>query len=233
MADTERSHPRHRSLRSRTAIALVTCAILVVCSAAVAVAQDTIPATQAIHHVGEDAEVCGHVASAAYFASTKGSPTFINLERPYPDQAFTVVIWGSSRARFEKPLERLFDGRSICVSGKIETYRGKPQIVVEDPAQIKVMAQPTGGEGLSNFERIFVKSLLASLGHDANYGTGEWDQETIETVVAFQEAGGISVTGDPDPATLRALAEQVGDIPDADRTLIIRLLLFELVRRQE
>jgi hypothetical protein len=230
MAGTQQRPPRRRSSRSRVALAL---AAFVILTAQVVVAEDTIPAIEASHHIGEVAKVCGRVASAAYFSAVKGSPTFLNLERPYPDQPFTVVIWGSARSRFEKPPERLFDGRSICVSGRIETYRGKPQIVVEDPAQVEVREQPTGGESLTDFERIFVKSLLASLGHDANYGTGEWDQESVEAMIAFQEETGVEATGDPDAATLRALAERIGNIPEDERTMIIRLLLFELVRRKE
>lgn len=192
-----------------------------------------VPATEASRHVGEIAEVCGRVASAAYIASVKGRPTFLNLERPYPDQPFTVVIWGSNRAGFASPPERLFDAKSICVTGRIETYRGKPQIEVTDPGQITITTPAGGGETLSEIERVLTKALLASLGYDVNYGTGEWDQATVDAAVSFQEAAGIAASGDPDPETLRALAEAVGTIPDADRTMIIRLLLFETVRRLE
>ena len=41
--------------------------------------------------------VCGIVASAHYAASSKGQPTFVNLDKPYPNQIFTVLIWGSDR----------------------------------------------------------------------------------------------------------------------------------------
>lgn len=192
-----------------------------------------IPAAEAAHHVGEVATVCGHVASAAYITSVKGTPTFLNVGRPYPDQDFTAVIWESARARFERPPERAFDRKSICVTGRIETYRGRPQIVVDDPGQIWVDDPVGGGEDLSDFERVLVKALLSQLGHETDYGTGEWNQPTVEAVIAFQEASGLPPTGDPDPATLRALAAVVGEIPEADRTLVIRLLLFEIVRRLE
>jgi hypothetical protein len=192
-----------------------------------------IPASEAHGHIGEAAAVCGHVASAAYFASVGGRPTFINLDRPYPDQTFTVVIWERARALFDVPPERLLDGKSICVRGTIETYQGKPQIVVEDPAQIEVRDPFTGGQELTATERIFIKSVLSALGYEANYGSSEWDEETVEAVVAFQEDCGLPVTGEPDPTTLRALASRVGEIASEDRDLVIRLLLFEFVRRQE
>jgi hypothetical protein len=195
-----------------------------------------VPAAEAGLHVGEVARVCGQVASAAHLASVNGQPTFLNLDRPYPDQIFTVVIWGRSRSRFDGPPEQLYDGKSICVTGRVDTYRGKPQIIVEDPAQIAITAPEGGtgsGVGLGGLESVFVKALLASLGYEANYGSVEWDQSTVEAVVSFQEASGIAPTGEPDAATLRALAAKVGDIPDSDRTLVIRLVLLELARRQE
>jgi hypothetical protein len=210
------------------------CLLLAADAAAENTGAPRIQAEEAALHVGEVAEVCGHVASAAHFASVRGRPTFLNFERPYPDQPFTAVIWGSSRSRFEGPPERLFDGKSICVTGRIETYRGKPQIVVEDPSQIVLTTPASGGGGLlSDLERIFVKALLSALGHEANYGTGEWDEPTVESVVAFQEASGLALTGDPDAATMRALAASVGDIPESERTMVIRLLLFELAGRLE
>ena len=192
-----------------------------------------IPDSEARHHLGEVVQVCGRVASAAHITTVKGEPTFINFGRPYPDQIFTAVIWGKARALFEGAPEKLFDGKSICVTGEIETYRGKPQIVVEDPGQIVMMTPEGEGEVLTDLERIFVKSLLASLGHDTDYGTGEWDHETVEALVAFQEDAGVPTTGDPDAATLRALAGYIGEIPEDERTMVIRLFLFELVRRQE
>lgn len=192
-----------------------------------------IPITEAMHHVGETVTVCGRVASAAYLASVTGRPTFLNMGKAYPDQLFTVVIWGQSRVRFDKPPEQLYDGMSICVTGKVETYKGRPQIEVKNPDQI-VLSGPVSERGeLAHLETIFVKAVLASLGYEANYGSSEWGEDTAEAVVSFQEAHGLATTGDADSATLRALASSVAEIPDADRTMIIRLLLFELARRGE
>ena len=50
---------------------------------------------QAASHIGETATVCGIVASASYAVRTKGQPTFLNLDQPYPNQVFTIMIWGS------------------------------------------------------------------------------------------------------------------------------------------
>jgi hypothetical protein len=92
----------------------------------------------AINHIGQTQTVCGIVASAKYAAGRKSKPTFLNLNRPYPDQIFTVLIWGRDRPKFSEPPEEFYPGKQICVTGRIVKYRGKPQIVVEDPSQLVV-----------------------------------------------------------------------------------------------
>ena len=59
----------------------------------------TISAIEAARHVGEQATVCGTIAGEHTAYSSRGTPTFINLDRPYPNQVFTVLIWGDERAR--------------------------------------------------------------------------------------------------------------------------------------
>lgn len=103
---------------------------------------ETITASEAKNHIGETATVCGEVASTKYAASSRGQPTFINLDKPYPNQIFTILIWGSDRPKFGRP-EETYRGKSICVTGKIKEYRGVPEIIAYEPAQIKVQS---GGE---------------------------------------------------------------------------------------
>ncbi len=92
-------------------------------------------AEEAGAHVGEVGRVCGTVESAAWVRSVGGQPTYLNLGRPHPDQLFTVVIWGEDRARFGTP-ERRWNGRRICVAGRVRTHEGTPRIVARRPAQI-------------------------------------------------------------------------------------------------
>jgi hypothetical protein len=101
---------------------------------------DVIPAGEAAAHVGSTKTVCGVVASAKYADHSRGQPTFLNLDRAYPNQVFTAVIWGEDRAEFDPPPEHAFDGRAICVSGEITSYDGRPQIFVRAPAAITFAA---------------------------------------------------------------------------------------------
>lgn len=96
----------------------------------------TLTPAQAKNHLGENATVCGSVASATFAARTKGQPTFLNLDQPYPNPIFTVLIWGSDRPKFGQP-EGSYKGKRLCVTGTIKVFRGVPEIVLTDPAQLR------------------------------------------------------------------------------------------------
>lgn len=101
--------------------------VLSLCYGSTALAQ-TIPATDAAKHVGEAATVCGTISSEHAAVSSRGTPTFINLDRPYPNQVFTVLVWGSDRAS----VGNLPTGGRLCAVGTITEYRGTPEIVLRD-----------------------------------------------------------------------------------------------------
>jgi DNA/RNA endonuclease YhcR with UshA esterase domain len=112
--------------------------VLILSAFAVAAAtQKKLSASEAKDHFGETTTVCGEVVSAQYAVTTSGQPTFLNLDKPYPHQIFTIVIWGNSRSKFGKPEEE-YKGKRICVLGKITAYAGLPEIVANDPKQIKL-----------------------------------------------------------------------------------------------
>jgi hypothetical protein len=95
-----------------------------------------IAAAEAKDHLGDRATVCGKVVSTHYARSSKGEPTFLNLDEPYPKEVFTILIWGSDREKFGAP-ESAYKGLRLCVTGKITRYRGTPEIVATEPGQIE------------------------------------------------------------------------------------------------
>jgi micrococcal nuclease len=103
--------------------------------------QEYIAPIDAHKYIGMEKTVCGTVVSATYAVRTKGRPTFLNLDRPYPKHIFTVVIWGSDRNKFKNPPEAFFRGKRICVTGLIEDYRGEPEMIVRSPDQIVAKPQ--------------------------------------------------------------------------------------------
>lgn len=97
---------------------------------------DHITPTQAIEFIGSNKTVCGKVVSPKYLSTHPKAPTFLNLDRPYPNQIFTALIWGINRSKFSYSPEIALYGKRICVTGEISSYKNKAQIVVEDPSQI-------------------------------------------------------------------------------------------------
>lgn len=111
--------------------ALVVVAALLL-SASIGQAQ-TLTAAQAKAHEGENATVCGTVASERTATSSRGEPTFINLDSAYPNQVFTILVWGDDRANVGA-LPRT--GAHACATGLIKDYRGVPEIVVRNSSQL-------------------------------------------------------------------------------------------------
>jgi len=63
------------------------------------------------------------------------SPTLLHLDKPYPQQPFTIVIWGNDRPKFGTP-EVEYKGKRVCTTGLITEFRGTPEIVAKDASQI-------------------------------------------------------------------------------------------------
>jgi hypothetical protein len=95
----------------------------------------TVSAENAASHVGETATICGVVASAKFAANSRSQPTFLDLDRAYPNAVFTAVIFGDDRPKFGTP-EKSLQGSRVCVTGAIRLYRGKPEIILNDPSQL-------------------------------------------------------------------------------------------------
>jgi hypothetical protein len=97
-------------------------------------AQVILTTSQAKDHVGETATVCGLIASENTASGSRGSPTFVNLDKSYPNQIFTVLIWGSERAAVG-PLPKT---GHLCAKGQISLYHNVPEIVVHTSADLYV-----------------------------------------------------------------------------------------------
>jgi hypothetical protein len=91
----------------------------------------SITAAEAYSHEGEMATVCGKVTGVHYAANSRGKPTFINFDKPYPSQDFTVMIWDDDRPAFGN-LDK-HTGGQLCAHGVITEYRGKPEMVIHSP----------------------------------------------------------------------------------------------------
>ena len=107
-------------------------------AAATAYAADPLGPADAVNRIGEEATVCGEVTGAKFSSHRKRKPTFIDFGPPHPNHLFTALIWGENRDKFDYVPESLF-GKTICVSGTITEHKGKPEIKVSEPSQIRMV----------------------------------------------------------------------------------------------
>ncbi|PZF74579.1 S1/P1 nuclease [Taibaiella soli] len=96
-----------------------------------------ISAEEAMQHIGQEVTVCGKVFGGKFLEKSNGTPTLLNIGAAYPNSRFTVVIFGSDRGLFSYKPEEYLDGKNICITGKVKEYKGKAEIVVSKPEQIK------------------------------------------------------------------------------------------------
>jgi len=89
-------------------------------------------------HIGDSITVCSKVFSARYLEQSNRQPTFLDLGADYPNNLLTVVIFGENRQKFTGFPEVLFANKNICVTGKLEDYKGRPEIIVSNPDQIRI-----------------------------------------------------------------------------------------------
>jgi hypothetical protein len=98
----------------------------------------SISAGEAAAYVGQTKTVCGVVASSKFAQNSNGEPTFLNLDRAYPNQIFTAVIWGTDRGKFKESPEVAFQGKRTCITGPIQLYQNVPEVTVTSPSQLRV-----------------------------------------------------------------------------------------------
>jgi len=108
---------------------------LMVFAFAASLSAQEIPAAEASSHAGQNATVCGLVTGVHTAAGSKGKPTFLNFDKPYPSQDFTVMIWDDDRPAFGDLAK--YSGHRVCAHGTIKEFRGKPEMVLRDPAALE------------------------------------------------------------------------------------------------
>ena len=80
----------------------------------------------------------GDIVRTYYARGSKGQPTFLNFHDPY-EGYFTAVIWGDDRDKFPPNPESYYLYKKVRIKGKIEIYKGEPEIILRQPSQILVV----------------------------------------------------------------------------------------------
>jgi len=101
------------------------------------------------NHPERTVVVEGTVVRSYHAAASRGKPTFLDFHDPY-EGYLKCIIWETDgetgqpvRAGFVQAFppdpETYFLGKRVRVRGRIEIYRGDPEIVLRDPSQIWIV----------------------------------------------------------------------------------------------
>ena len=72
------------------------------------------------------------VSGKVFSSRDIGSMVLVNLGAAYPNQLLTVALKGKA-----KELGSQLENKTITVEGEVIDYKGKPEIIITDPARIK------------------------------------------------------------------------------------------------
>ncbi|WP_027001055.1 DNA/RNA non-specific endonuclease [Eisenibacter elegans] len=91
---------------------------------------------QAKNHVGtgKSITICGTVVSTKL--SGKGN-VFLNLDRAFPNQIFTVSIFADKVINFPYAPHEYLKGKQICVTGKITDFQGTASMAIDNAKAIQ------------------------------------------------------------------------------------------------
>ncbi len=92
---------------------------------------------QAASKVGSTVSIVGKVVSSKFIS--KSQSTFLNLDKEFPNQIFSITIWNNARRNFSFKPETAFDEKYIVVTGKVTLDKnGIPTINVKSEEQIQL-----------------------------------------------------------------------------------------------
>lgn len=97
-----------------------------------------IPTKQANYFIGTECNVCGKVVATRYNKNSTAAITYINFDELYPNSPFTAIVFGKDRINFTYEPEVYLNNKLICVKGKVELHKGKPQIIVNSEKQFSI-----------------------------------------------------------------------------------------------
>ncbi|WP_199121284.1 hypothetical protein [Pedobacter sp. ASV28] len=102
--------------------------------ALMAKSQTTISIKEVANHLGKEVTICDSV----YSSRALDNLTLLNIGGKYPKELLTVVVYKADRPKFAKEPAEVYANKRICITGKIQEYKGKLQIVVTEPKQLAV-----------------------------------------------------------------------------------------------
>lgn len=115
---------------------LLTIAFVIITS--LSFSQETITASQAQENIGKEVVLKGKVASIK-LASEGRSTNYINIDKAYPDNVFTVVLTNKYLEEHKLDIANSV-GKEITVKGTISIYEKDPKKIPQifNPLEIEI-----------------------------------------------------------------------------------------------
>ena len=85
---------------------------------------------------GASYTVCGNVVSTRY---TRKGNLFMNLDKQFPNQIFSVFIRKDNLINFSTDITRVVKNKNVCFNGKIDNFNQVPTIVLNDEDEMTIM----------------------------------------------------------------------------------------------
>ena len=110
------------------------------CLTSVVYAQTDIKIEEAKDHIGDSVHIVSKIYGVKYFADAKEPVTLINIGAAYPNQLLTAVVRKDVRGKMlTEPTQENLVGKEVHLRGKVELFKGKPQIMITDPSQFQLV----------------------------------------------------------------------------------------------
>ena len=93
---------------------------------------ETIAPADAKTHVGQTVTIHAAIEEVK---TGRGGATFLDMGGAFPDNAFAAVIFASDLTKF--PGAKTLKGKTVAISGPVQLYQGKPEIILKTADQLK------------------------------------------------------------------------------------------------
>ncbi|HDT14911.1 MAG TPA: hypothetical protein ENN55_01745, partial [Firmicutes bacterium] len=94
----------------------------------------TIDWKNAAKYIGDYVEVEGKIVSSY----NTGKVCFLNFHKDYMNH-LTLVVFAGDYKRFPAEPDRIYTGKTVKAEGRVKLYKGRVEIIVKSPEQIKII----------------------------------------------------------------------------------------------
>ena len=89
-------------------------------------------------NLGNHVTICDSIVDT-YISKRSNKVTYLDFGYSYPNAKLTAVIFEKDVIKFDENPAIFYKDKKVCIEGKLKDYKGKPEIIVNDPKQISII----------------------------------------------------------------------------------------------